>query len=161
MKFVIELFFFQSWILLIAVTFANALVMRRNAKKHLLAQPELKDGYDQMFRAVLIYGNIPWLIMAIGNLSGITRGTFDYLAPSQMNPMVLIFHFSIVVLWILSVRWIYFKGGADFLERHPGMFRQNATAKEIKIFFPLMLAGGIFGMIMMWFLDIGQLTLPN
>jgi len=94
--------------------------------------------------------------MAIGNISGMTNNTFEYFNPKIMNPMVLIFHASIIVLWILSVNWIYFKNGAEFIEKHPGLIKKssfrgntNVTAKQIKLFFPLMLLGGIAGMIMM------------
>lgn len=74
-----------------------------------------------------------------------------------MNPIVLLFHASIVAIWILSVRWIYFKDGAEFLERHPGLLRGNPTAKSIKIFFPFMLIGGIAGMVMMWVMSFQHL----
>ncbi|BDD01478.1 hypothetical protein [Persicobacter psychrovividus] len=77
-----------------------------------------------------------------------------------MNPMVLIFHLSIIILWALSKRWIYFKKGAEFIETHPGLMQKssfsgntNVTAKQIKLLFPLMLLGGIAGMIMMWFMN--------
>ena len=107
------------------------------------------------------YGNIPWLIIAIGTISGLTNSTFDYFNPKSLNPMVLIFHASIIVLWILSVWWIYFKNGAEFIEEHPGLLQKssfsgntNVTAKQIKQFFPIMLLGGIVGMIMIWIMDI-------
>ena len=55
---------------------------------------------------------------------------------------------------------IVFNGGAEFIERHPGLFvkssssgNQNVTAKQVKLFVPLMLLGGIIGMLMMWVMD--------
>ncbi len=99
--------------------------------------------------------------MAIGSITGLTKSIFDYFNPSALNPIVLIFHTSIIILWILSVRWIYFKNGAVFLESHPGIIeyrglrgRSNITAKQIKMFFPLMLLGGIAAMVMMWVFKI-------
>ena len=78
-----------------------------------------------------------------------------------MNPTVLIFHGSIIILWMLGIIWIYFHNGAEFIERHPGLFvkssfsgNTNITAKQVKIFFPLMLLGGIAGMIMMWLWEV-------
>lgn len=150
MEVLIKTLFLQSWILLAAVTCANAFIMKFKAKKHILANPGLAYGYEKMFKAVLIYGNLPWLVIGFGNLTGLTKSTFDYFAPRQLNPIVLIFHFLIIVFWILSVRWIYFKNGAKFLELHPGLFRQDPTAQQIKLLFPLMLLGGIFGMVLMW-----------
>jgi len=153
--------FKHSWIMFILVTVVNGLVLKYRSKKHVAQNPELKEGYDNFFKGWMFYGNIPWVIMMIGDLSGVTNNSFDYFNPRSMNPMVLIFHLSIVVLWILSVRWIYFKKGAEFIEKHPGLFKMssfsgssNITAKQIKTFFPLMLLGGIAGMIMMWLSDI-------
>jgi len=155
-----EIIFKHTWIMFIAVTIANGLVLKFHSKKYIAQNPELKVGYEKYFKGWMFYGNMPWIIMMIGNLSGITNNTFEYFNPKAMNPMVLIFHFSIVVLCILSVRWIYFKNGAEFLEAHPGLFQKssfsgnaNVTAKQIKIFFPIMLLGGIAGMGMMWIID--------
>ena len=155
-----EIIFKQTWIIFIAVTTANGMILKYRSAKYIAQNPELKKGYDKYFKGWMIYGNIPWVIMMIGNLSGITNNTFEYFNPKAMNPMVLIFHFSIIVLWILSVRWIYFKNGAKFIESHPGLLQKskfngntNVTAKQIKLFFPLMLLGGIAGMVMMWIMD--------
>jgi hypothetical protein len=74
----------------------------------------------------------------------------EYFAPRQMNPIVLLFHATIIMIWILSIKWIYFQNGVEFLEKHPGIFRNDLKAKQLKWFFPLMLAGGIIAMIMMW-----------
>jgi hypothetical protein len=157
--------FKQVWIMFIAVTIANALILKYRSKKYIAENPDLEEGYKKLFKGVIIFGNIPWIIIAIGNLSGLTNSISDFFNPRAMNPIVLIFHASIIVLWILSVRWIYFKDGAAFLESHPGLIKKssftgnsNVTAKQIKIYFPLMLLGGIVGMIMMWVMKIPALT---
>ncbi len=100
--------------------------------------------------------------MAIGDLSGMTKGILDYFNPKSLNPIVLIFHFSIIVIWILGVHWIYFRKGADFLAQHPGLilfrgpgiYRDITSITTIKIFFALALSGGIAGMTMIWLMDI-------
>lgn len=145
----------------ITVTIANGLILKYRSKQYITQNPELKEGYDKYIMGWMIYGNIPWVVMMIGNLSGITQSTFEYFNPKAMNPMVLIFHCSIIVLWILSLRWIYFKNGAEFIETHPGLMQKssfsgktNITAKQIKLFYPLMLLGGIAGMVIMWISDI-------
>ena len=155
-----EIIFKHTWIMFIAVTIANGLILKYRSKKYTAEKPELEDGYDKSFKGWLFYGNIPWVIMMIGNLSGMTQNTFEYFNPKAMNAIVLVFHFSIILLWVLSVRWIYFKNGAEFIETHPGLIQKsslsgntNVTAKQIKLFFPLMLLGGIAGMIMMWIMD--------
>lgn len=96
------------------------LVFKYRSKSYISKEPSLQSGYDLYFKGILLYGNIPWAIMAIGDLSGMTHSTFDYFNPRNMNPAVLALHVSIIVLWIMSIRWIYFKDGAEFIERHPG-----------------------------------------
>lgn len=156
-----EIIFRHTWILFIAVTIVNSFLFKYRSKKYILEKPALEAGYNTLFKGWLFYGNIPWVIMAIGNLSGMTNNTFAYFSPRQMNPIVLLFHAAIVVLWGLSIWWIYFRDGAAFIEKHPGLVqtsgfsgRDNVTAKQIKLFYPLMLLGGIIGMIMMWQMDM-------
>jgi len=161
MQIVLGIIFKQTWIMFIAVTIANAFILKSRAKEYIAKNPDLKKGYENLFKGIIFFGNIPWTIIAIGNLSGMTNSIFDFFNPRSMNPVVLTFHASIIALWILSVYWIYFRNGAAFLERHPGLIRRrgfngnsDVTAKQIKIFFPLMLLGGIAGMIMMWNMKI-------
>ena len=156
-----EILYEDTWIMFIAVTVFNALILKFRSKKYISENPALEEGYDKYIKGILFYGNIPWVIIMIGNISGMTHSTFDYFNPRSMNPIVLIFHFSIIVLWILSVRWIYFRNGAEFIETHPGLFMEspfsgntNLTSTQIKLFFPLVLLSGIVGMIMMWLIDI-------
>jgi len=156
-----EIIFKHTWIMFIAMTIANGLIFKYNSKKYILEKPELEAGYNTFIKGWLFYGNIPWVIMMIGNLSGMTNNSFDYFMPRQMNPMVLLFHAAIIILWGLSSWWIYFRGGAAFIEKHPGLVQKsswngkhNVTAKQVKLFYPLMLLGGIIAMIMMWQMDI-------
>jgi hypothetical protein len=149
--------FKYAWILFVIVTCANALSYKYKSKKYIAENPDLKEGYDTIFKNFILYGNIPWLIIGMGCLTGSTSSLFDAFNPRALNPFVLAFHGSIVLIWILLVRFIYFKGGAEFLEKHPGLLRKNSfsgnpnvTAAQIKWFFPIALLGGIIGMAMMW-----------
>ena len=148
------------WVICIVFTFLNVVVLKNRTSKYVSQTPQLKEGYNSFFKAMIIYANIPWLIVGIGTLSGQTSSVFDYFHPRQLNPIVLLFHLSIIVLWVLIVRWIYFKNGAEFIEKHPGLVRfngftgsRNVTSREVRTFAPLALAGGILGMIMMWVTD--------
>ena len=165
MNSVVELIFKNFWILFIPVSIINVLMMKSKTKKYIIEKPELKEGYDNYFKAFLFYGNIPWAIMAIGMLSGKTQSIFDFISPTGMNPIVIIFHGSIIVLWILLGRWVYFKNGAEFMENHPGLIQASGfngkidvTAKHVKRFFPLMILGGVIAMIVMWNVDF---PIPN
>lgn len=157
----INLLFKYFWVLGIFGTVVNAVIFKSRSKKYSVELPERKSGYDKLFKGMLLFGNIPWLIMGFGIIFGFTDGVFDYFNPRLMNPIVLFFHLVIVILLILSAWWIYFYRGAEFIEEHPGFFqvkvlfsRINPSAKQIKWFFPLTLIGGIGGMILMWVIDI-------
>jgi hypothetical protein len=79
-----------------------------------------------------------------------------------MNPMVLVFHFSIIIIWILLIRFIFLKNGAKFLENHPGLIRvnsfgnvnENPSENTIKLITIVGIIGGIIAMSMMWFVTI-------
>ena len=137
-------------------TIINALLFRSRAQKHIHINPELKKGYENFFNGWLFYGNMPWMIMMFGDISGVTETIFEYFTPKSMNPMVLAFHGSIVLLWMLSVRWIYFKDGAEFIEKHPAVINRpktKITAQQVKQFFPLIIINGVIVMILLWAID--------
>ena len=153
-----EFIFKYAWVLFVAGTLINVISLKKQSQSYIAEDPTLKEGYDKLIKGWLIYGNIPWLIMAIGDLTGITNGVWDYFNPKSMNPMVLLFHITVVILWIIGSNWIYFKGGADFIVKHPGLVqfhgpginKYTSSPLAIKIFWALALLGGITGMVMMW-----------
>lgn len=161
-----ELIFKHGWIFLIAMTIINGFVFKYRSKKYILENPDLTDGYDKIFKGWLLYGNIPWIIMAIGDLTKITDGIWEYFNPRLLNPMVLIFHISIILLWVIGSKWIYIEEGAELLAKHPGLIQFHAfgTSKDItssttiKIIWTLGLIGGIIGMTMMWFMPIPSMN---
>lgn len=129
------------WIVFIIAAIINTFIVRRRSKKHIAKSPELAVGYEKLFRGMIIFGNLPSIIMGIGILTGLACSMFDYFQPNSLNPIVLIFHFSIIALWILSIWWIYFNRGAEFIEKHPGLLyvqgfgdRKKITAKQLKLF---------------------------
>ena len=121
-----EIIFKHFWATFIVLMIVNAAILKYRTRTYVAEKPELKKGYDQFIKGMLFYGNIPWVIMGIGALTGMTNNGFEYATPRQMNPIVLIFHASLVILWILSVWWIYFRGGAEFIEKHPGLVQSNS-----------------------------------
>ncbi len=138
-----ELIFEHIWIVFIVIVIVNAFMLRWESKRYISDNPELKEGYRKFFKALLIYPTIPWLIMGIGDISGIPG--FDFFGFSTTQPLVLLFHASWIAIIALAIRWIYFKNGADFLARHPGMLLRlgpgfsvshEVSAKEIKLMLP-------------------------
>lgn len=133
------------------MTVANAFILKKRSKKFIKDDPELEEGYDQLFKGYLIYLNIPWLVMGIGMLLGSVPSTFSYLAPWIGNPFIVVFHLSVVILWVLGIRWIYFENGAEFLAKHKGVFNRDIKSPTvIKVFFGITLIFGAIAMIIMW-----------
>ena len=147
------------WIMFIVVTFANAFIMKRRAKKYIEKDPSLKAGYDTIFKGFLIWGNLPWLVMGTGILAGSVPTIFHYFKPQDGNPYVISFFISIFIVWLLGTYWLFVKDGAEMLVRHPGLLRSDFSSPTmIKLFWALGLVGGIAGVVMMSTMDI---PIPN
>lgn len=158
--------FNHSWILFIGYTCIMGLTLKARSKKYIEKNPDLEKGYDSYLKGLLFYANIPWFIMMIGSLSGLTQNVFEYAFLKAMNPMVVAFNASIIGLWIISARWIYLKNGAEFLERHPGLLKINglngfrhANAKQIKLFFPILPLSSIITICLMLTRDVPEYIL--
>jgi hypothetical protein len=140
-----------SWLILIGVICVNAYLLPSRARTEIERNPELAEGYAQLLKSYLIFLNIPWLVMGAGILVGGTRGVSDYFDPRSGNPYVLAFHVTIIVLWALTIYWVYLAGGAEFLVRYPGVMNVDIKSPLVlKLLFALMLTGGIVAEIAMW-----------
>ena len=164
-----ELFAFISkyfWLVAIVFTTVNFFVFKRRSEKHIKENPELAKGYSKLFRGYLFWMNIPWIIMGIGCTIGGVSSVWYYFRPRDGNPYVLAWFGSVFALWILGTFWLFFRGGAEMLAHHPGAVEFNYGLKRkeitnptrIKVFWLLALAGGIFGVAFMWFMEI---PMPN
>lgn len=147
----------HTWMLFILVTFINAFIMRIRVKAHIELNPELKDGYNKLFKNFLIYGNILWIIAGIGEITGKTKSIFDFLCPGQFNPIVLLFHITVIALGIFGSYWIFLKNGGEFLSKHSNFFNYREPSKsvqlnnnKVKLFWTLGIIGSVVGEIMMW-----------
>lgn len=150
------------WFVAIVITVINALIFKKKSKQYIQENPKLEEGYSFLFRGYLFWLNIPWIIMGIGCTTGGVPSVWHYFRPKDGNPYVLAWFGSVFVLWILGTIWLFFKGGAEMLSTHPGAlimhygFKTKAVTnpRSIKIFWLLALAGGIFGVAIMWLMDI-------
>ena len=150
------------WLIAIIVTGINWVMFRKRAQKHIDENPELKRGYEALFRGYLLWMNIPWVIMGIGCTVGGVPSVWHYFRPRDGNPYVLAWFASVFLLWVFGTFWLLFREGAETLARHPGAmgFRYELKSKDItnplqiRAFWLLALAGGIVGVVLMWYLDI-------
>lgn len=140
-----------GWMIFIAVTCLNGLIFRFKVRKHILENPGLEPGYNMLIRGLVIWGNIPWVIMGTGIMSGSVPSFFHYFNPRGGNPFVLAFFGSIFLLWILGTYWLFFRRGAEMLMEHPGLINfDTRNPAVIKLIWCVCLAGGVLAVTMMF-----------
>jgi hypothetical protein len=151
------LFSDHVWIVLIVLSIGNAVLLKYNSKQYISLNPRLESGYNKLFNYLFFYINIPWIVMAIGDLTGLSDGKSDYIHFKLTNPFVLLFYSSIILLLLLIARWIYFKNGAKFLEQHPGVSSilnvgepTNLSEIQIKIIIGIALLFSFTAIIVLW-----------
>ena len=109
----------------------------------------MEEGYRSLIRGWLLYGNLPWVVMGVGIVYGDVPSDFHYFDPRN-GPFVVAWYVTVVVLWVLTAYWVFLRGGAEALIRHPGLL--NLPVQEpwaVKAAVVLMLLGGVAGLTMM------------
>jgi hypothetical protein len=141
-----ELILRYAWVMFILITCANAAIWAKRSRPHIARNPELAPGYRKLIRGLLLYGNLPWVVMGIGILFGGVATVFDFLDP-RSGIFALVLLGVIVVLWVLGTYWLLFAGGAEELIRYPGLMQEPIHRPWIiKAWWLLCLSGGIAGL---------------
>ena len=157
MLFVINLFFYHFWLLALGITGLNVLIMRLWAQKFITAQPELAEGYRQLFWGMLFYLGLPWLVMGFGIVVGGVPAPLYFLNPKTGNPFVLTFHLTLVFLWLLGFVWIYFWDGAEFYVKYITPLRRSSILTRsplvVKIMAAISFGAGLIGLVTLWLFD--------
>ncbi len=157
-----EIFSKWFWLLAIGVTFLNGGIFWVQSRKEVKESPELEDGYRTLIKGFVMWTNIPWVVMGIGCLVGGVPSVFHYFRPRDGNLWVLAFFASVVLLWLLGTFWLFFRGGAEMLAKHPGFFHPPVrNPRLIKLFWFVCLAGGVLGVVVMVTLDIPLPSILN
>ena len=143
------------WAALILVTAANATIWWFRGREHRRRDPSLTEGYRSLVGGLLLWGNLPWLVMGSGVLIGAVPTTLDYLNPRSGNPFVLAWCGSVLLLWVVGTYWLLNRGGAEQLFAHPGLFRRHPKSPAaIKVSWGLFLAAAIGAILMMLTMDL-------
>lgn len=130
-----ELLFRHFWIVFVAATFVNQRAWWNRVQNRLRSNPDLEPGYRRLYRGSLFWTNLPWLAMGVGILSGQVPSMFDFLRPSEGNVFVLAWWGLMAAILSLGTWWIFFAGGAETLERHPGVYMVPPwPASKLRIF---------------------------
>ena len=139
------------WIVFVLATCANAVYFRVRSRE----QPELADGYTALIRGWLLWGNLPWLVMAVGLETGHVPSFWYYLRPRDGSPYVLAWYGCVVALWLLGFYWIFLRGGAEMLAKHSRIFRGDlSNPAKVKLMYLLCVAGGVAGLTFLFVMDV-------
>jgi hypothetical protein len=104
-----SLLFKHVWVLFIGVTLINAFALKFRSKKYIDQNPSLEEGYEKLFRGYIFYMNLPWVVLGIGMLIGNFNSVFDVMFGFRnRNIFTFMFFGTVIILWILSIVWIYF-----------------------------------------------------
>ena len=109
------------WLAAIVISIINFSIHSKRAKQHVSNKEELARVNKYLLWIDLIVMNVPWIVMGIGIVLGDVPTVLHFFRPRDGNPFVLAFHGVVVVMWILDIIWIYFKGGAEFISKYPGI----------------------------------------
>ena len=121
------------WIVLIVASVYNLLASQARIERGLKPGNELAEGYRRLFRGVLIWSNIPWVLMGVGILAGQVGSIFEFTMPSHGNPYVVFWFLAVAAELALGTWWLLLAGGAETLEKHPGVYMIPMwTAKTLK-----------------------------
>jgi hypothetical protein len=139
------------WVALVAVMIANALIFRVRSCRYIAENPSLESGYRRLIWGFLIWGNIPWVIIGLGCELGGVPSVLHFVRPRDGNPFVLAFFASVVLIWVLGSYWLFARGGAETMIRHPGLLNAKLQSPAlVKIMWCVFLAGGILAAVAMF-----------
>lgn len=141
------------WLMAIAVTVVNALLLKFRSRFYVQKRPELAAGYRRLFQGLLLWGNLPWVVMDYGILFGGVHDVFSYLHFREGNPFVLAWVGLMVLMWLLGFYWLFVAQGAEFLIEHPGLLHGKvASPTMIRVIYCLCVASGIVAFCLFAFL---------
>jgi cell division protein FtsX len=151
----VEVVFDYAWIAFMLATVANAALWWVRSRPYRQAEPELEDSYRSLIRGFLVWGNVPWIVMGLGILTGEVASFFDYFNPRDGGSYVHMWFGSIALLWVLGTDWIFRQNGAEVLVRHPGLARVPfRSAASVRMVWLLCVLAGVAGMVMLYSTEI-------
>lgn len=158
-----EIIFSYFWIPPIVGIFIQCFTMHRKSREYIIDNPNLSIGYRNYITNYAIYSLIPWGIIGVGILTKSIESITDLFQLQSANPYVYAFFGVFIFTAIIKSFWIFFLNGANFFEKHPGLFQDGKggeiTAKQIKRRQLINLASSIVGLIIvLYFLSKADLS---
>lgn len=141
-------------VLIIFFTIEGFLIKSRG-KKYSNDNPILKNDYEKASKWFLFIFNFPFIMVLFGNYFKFTNSFIDYTSGFTNNSFVNLYNILMICLILYGFNWIYFRKGAEFLEKHPGIIRirvifsikEKFTANEVKFIYGLLWVGSFYMLI--------------
>jgi hypothetical protein len=130
----VDAVFRHFWVAFVVVTFLQSRAWWREVQELMRRRPELAPGYRRLYRGQVTLTIVPWLLMGVGVVSGRVPSMFDFLRPGEGNPFVLLWWGVVMATMLVALGWIVLGGGAEMLERHPGVLMvPRGSARSIRL----------------------------
>lgn len=148
--------FYSRWfgVIILAFTGVNAIWVKYRSRKLIEANPDLKEGFENIFWYVLISGGLPGLILTAGALTGGLQSIWQVLKPRDGNFYVIAFHFVMILQLIFLSYWVFQKNSIEFILNYWYPLR-GAKSEISRPFFKFNLIlgvlGGWIGLLLIWF----------
>lgn len=126
------------------------------------ARSRVREGESQSCQYVreinswlVIWGSIPWLVMAVGLETNQVPSIWHFLYPRDGNPYVLAWWPCVVVICILGLYWIFLRGRAEILSRYSRIIRGNISSTfKVKCVYLLCIVAGVAALIFLMALAV-------
>ena len=69
------------WVLAIITTGVNGAVWWHRAQPHIASNPKLEASYRRLIHGLLVFGNVPWIVMGLGITVGGVPTVFHFMNP--------------------------------------------------------------------------------
>ena len=97
------------WLICLAISIVNYGIARRRI--HLNGSNV--DVALHYLRWFALAGALPWALMGIGQLTGLTPTVWYYFRPQDLNPFVVLWFACIFAVTIIYAVWVLLMGGAQ------------------------------------------------
>lgn len=132
-------------------------------KKRGYPEPELKQSYIYSLKMYFIIITIPILIMGVGDITGMVYYSIDFFKIGSINIVSILFHAYIIFIFFLFIWWVYFRNGAEYIEKHnslwdtlfPIYYYTSSNSRQYKVFIIplwLIIVTGLY--IFLWIIGI-------
>ena len=148
------------WLVCLATSFINYLLARRRMRAATTDPRAVEEG-EQYMRRFALAAALPWALMGLGQMSGITPTIWYYFRPQDLNPFVTAWFACIFVASVIHAGWVLSMDGAEKIRRFDLWSAAGVRGRKPKTdtFIKLMAAAGPF-FILLWIALVVSMDAP-